>query len=337
MTLVWGYDTIKENEKVEVIVENSKLKDRLFDKVYESDESKMHLAEFLIGKAPREIDSSNVRPVIFGNKYNDLAFLYDGCMYIMLEEQSTECVNIAYRLLEYVVAGLRQQIDSEQILYGTKRIMFPVPKLFTVNVGIDNRKKSFPIAETEIKLSDSYMQLQGELAGVNADLEVTVHKYDFRMKGYEVLDYINENVLPQRLQSFNLVENELLQYAVSAASITYIQMAKRQADSKDNIIYQLPEKIRSIAEMIALLIERNVLKALFVRKEVCDMTIATFSREDILRVSFREEGREEGRILEKRDMAINLYKQGVSENIIAQAAGVEVEVLKNWISEAIDI
>ena len=85
-------------------------------------------------------------------------------------------------MLEYVVAGLRQQIDSEQILYGTKRVMFPVPKLFAVNVGIEDRKTSIIDEEKEIRLSESYVELFEELSEVMPDLEATVHMYDFRMK-----------------------------------------------------------------------------------------------------------------------------------------------------------
>lgn len=321
------------------------MKDRLFDKVYESEESKRHLAEFLIGKAPKEIDTANVRPVIFGNKYNDLAFMYDGCMYIMMEEQSTECANIAYRLLEYVVAGLRQQIDSEKILYGTQRVKFPVPKLFAVNVGIFARKRTEPRIESLIKLSDSYMELPDKLREVQPDLELIVHMYDLRMKKEEILEYINRNVLPARFRDYRLEENELLQYAVSTASITYVQRVVSQDEVKSKIRYQAPENISSIADMIELLIARGVLKTLFMRKEVYDMTTATFSREDILRAGMeaelreileeeiREEGEEYGRNIERRKMSISFYKQGVDEKVIAQAADVEVEELRRWIKE----
>ena len=50
-----------------------------------------------------------------------------------------------------------------------------------------------------------------------------------------------------------------------------------------------------MAEVIKLLTERGILLKEFAKKEVCDMTVAQFSRDDILLYGAREEAREEGR------------------------------------------
>lgn len=329
-------DTIKSEKVIHVIEENSKLKDRLFDKIYESEESRKHLAEFVIGKTPDETVISNVRPVIFGNKYNDLAFLYDRCMYIMLEEQSTECANIAYRMLEYVVAGLRQQIDTEQILYSNTLVRFPVPKLFAVNVGLIERKAPVKQVEYDILLSNAFLKLKQELLSKKPDLELTVHMYDFRMTKEEVLMYVDNNQLPDRLAVYSLKENELLQYGISAATITYLQRAMRHQN------YQMPVQITSVELMIEELKNRGVLRELFQRKEVCDMTRAQFSRDDILRYSGIEEGRIEGRLegrlegqLEaKKEIVIKLVKSGMSEQTVSQIANIDIDLVHSWIEEA---
>lgn len=327
-----GCGTIKSEKVIHVIEENHKLKDRLFDKIFESEESRKHLAEFVIGIKPDEAVISNVRPVIFGNKYNDLAFLYDRCMYIMMEEQSTECANIAYRMLEYVVTGLRQQIDSEQILYSNTLVRFPVPKLFAVNVGIIERKAPVNQVEYDILLSNAFLKLNQELLNQKPDLELTVHMYNFRMTKEEVLMYIDNNQLPDRLVVYSLKENELLQYGISAASITYIQRAMRRQN------YQMPKRITSVELMIDELKNRGVLRELFQRKEVCDMTIAQFSRDDILRYSGIEEGRiegrMEGRMEAQKEMVIKLVKRGTSEQVAAQVANIDIDLVHSWMKEA---
>ena len=58
-----------------------------------------------------------------------------------------------------------------------------------------------------------------------------------------------------------------------------------------------PQNVNNVAEVIKLLTERGILLKEFAKKEVCDMTVAQFSRDDILKYGAREEGREEGSIL----------------------------------------
>ena len=103
-------------ETKEVMPVNKKAKDRLFTKIYESEENLRSLARFLIGEDIVDIEIRNVDPVIFGNKENDLAFICNESIYIMMEEQSYHCANIAYRILEYITAALRSTVDSEQML-----------------------------------------------------------------------------------------------------------------------------------------------------------------------------------------------------------------------------
>lgn len=79
------------------------------------------MASFLLGIEGEQIKTANVRPVFFGNKENDLAFVCETIFYVMTESQATICPNIPYRLLEYITAGLRTTVDSEQLLYSRKR------------------------------------------------------------------------------------------------------------------------------------------------------------------------------------------------------------------------
>ena len=74
--------------------------------IYESEENLRSLAKFLIGEDIGDIEIRNVDPVIFGNKENDLAFICNESIYIMMEEQSYHCANIAYRILDY--SGIKE-------------------------------------------------------------------------------------------------------------------------------------------------------------------------------------------------------------------------------------
>lgn len=58
------------------------------------------------------------------------------------------------------------------------------------------------------------------LKNAEADLEVIVHVYDFRMTLKEMLMYIEQGILPQRFQRY---KNDMMYYALIANGITYMQ------------------------------------------------------------------------------------------------------------------
>ena len=132
----------KNKGKQEVVPVNTKAKDTFFKKVYEKEERQRGLAAALLGIDVENVTSADVKPVLFGNKENDFACVCDSVFYVLAEAQSSVSPNIPYRLLEYATAGLRGMVDSERLLYGRKRVYFPVPKFYVLQV--DSLGRVFP-------------------------------------------------------------------------------------------------------------------------------------------------------------------------------------------------
>lgn len=267
------------SDGTKVLPVNPKVKDRLFHKIYECEEYLNELAHFLLGVEVDEVKLSNVEPIIFGNKENDLAFLCNDSLYIMMEEQSYDCANIAYRILEYIVAALRSTVESEKLLYGEKLVRFPIPKLYVVNVGLVRNESKLRKTQYDVCLSDSYMETE-LIKDDSVDLECKVHVYDFRMTYEEVLLYIEKGEAPDRMSDYH---NSLSDYALTANSLTYVQRVVNGKTKK-----RIPKGIKSTADMIQRLKERGIFVDLFSDKGVCDMTMAQFSRDDILLYRGRE-------------------------------------------------
>lgn len=84
-----------------------------------------------------------------------------------------------------------------------------------------------------------------------------------------------------------------------------------------NTKYVMPMNVSTVAEYLNLMIKRKVFVDLLTDKEVCDMTMAQFSRDDILIYQGREEGREEGMEEGEIKGVIRTYKKlGIaSENV----------------------
>ena len=316
-------DGIKQNKVQKIIPVNTKSKDTFFKKVYETEERQKELTAFLLGMTAEKVSVANVRPVLFGNKENDFACLCDDVFYVLIEEQSAVSPNMPYRLLEYATAGLRSVIDSERLLYGKQRVYLPIPKLYTLQVGLEKAEKNLPKeVQYDMHLSESYKQADKKYKDNirKPDLDVTVHVYDFRMTLKEILSYIEEEKLPKRFEAY---QNDVRNYALVANGITYMQRVER-----DNG-YTLPKNISTVAEYLNLMLRRGIFVDLLSNKEVCDMTMARFSRDDILICQGREEGveegRQEGRQEGKTEMIQEMLLQDVPINVIARCAKMDAE------------
>lgn len=303
----------KKSKKVQkVLPVNTKAKDTFFKKVYESEERQRELVSFLLGIDAEKVAVANVRPVLFGNKENDFACMCDEIIYILTEAQASTSPNIPYRLLEYAVAGLRSTVDSERLLYGRARVYFPIPKLYVLQTGLETTADCLPEKiQYDMRLSESYLSAEEKYGkgGPRPDLEATVHVYDFRMTLDEVLCYIEQGVLPERFEGY---DSNMRNYALVANGITYMQRTGKYAG------YAVPVNVSTVAVFLQLMLDRGIFVDLLSDKEVCDMTMAQFSRDDILIYQGREEGLEMGREEGVRAFILDKVEDGVSESIIIQ-------------------
>ena len=318
----------------EVLPVNTKAKDTFFKTVYASEERQKKLASFLLGMEGKEITVANVRPVLFGNRENDLSFVTDAIFYVMTENQATVCPNVPYRLLEYITSGLRSTVDSEKLLYSRKRVYFPIPKLYMVQTGLESTAEKLPEkVQYDIRLSDSYMtvQEQHKNALTEPDLEAVVHVYDFRMTLKEMLEYIESGMQPERFASY---QGDLLDYALTANGITYIQRAVKKEKQGS---YVMPANVSSVADYLGLLIKRDIFVDLLTDKEVCNMTMAQFSRDDILLYQGREEGERIGelrgviRTYQKLGIPLETARQYIIEEFGTNAEETEELLRTYWI------
>lgn len=301
-------DTITQNKVQKITPVNTKSKDTFFKKIYETEKRQKELTSFLLGMTIEEVSIANVRPVLFGNKENDFACLCDDIFYILTEERFIVSPNMPYLLLEYVTAGLRSMIDNKQIY-------LPFPRLYTLQVGLEKTDTQLQKkVQYNMHLSDSYKQADKKYSEDvrKPDLDVTVHVYDFRMTLKEILSYIEEEKLPKRFDAYH---NDVRNYALVANGITYMQRIKRDSE------YILPKNISTVSEYLKLMLNREIFVDLLSNKEICDMTMAQFSRDDILIYQGREEGIEEG----KTEMIQELLLKNVSIDIIAQCAKMDVK------------
>ena len=97
----------------------------------------------------------------------------------------------------------------------------------------------------------------------------------------------------------------------------------------------MPEGIDSAADLFKLLINRGVFVDLFQDKEVCDMTVAQFSRDDMLLYQGREEGLEQGREegIRLTKSVLRLDNEGYAVSDIATELRISVEGVRKILEE----
>ena len=124
-----------------------------------------------------EVETTDVQPVmlervLYMKYYNDIAMLIDGKIVILIEHQSTINQNMPFRFLEYI-ARIYEKITTKDEKFGRKLVKLPVPEFYVFYNGKDD----YPV-ESVMKLSDAFMQLDGELRNqlenANYPLEISV-------------------------------------------------------------------------------------------------------------------------------------------------------------------
>jgi len=304
---------ITEDISIPTIEVNHLHKDRFFKRLMQDPKRLKETAKLLSGMDSDDIQVSNVHPILFGNRENDLAFLLNSIFYFMVEVNSTFSPNMAFRMLNYLVAAYLKFLEKED-LYGRTPLKLKTPKLYTLFTGIC---KQAPAATVSIqRLSDNFEALEEK-----PDVEVIVHIYDFNMTESEIIAYLNHNLTPSRLSLYQ--ESSLFWYAMFVNSVKY--------KYKGIPPYDKAQKTKAVEQLCVLFKSRGIFVELFNDREVINMTVMEFSRENELFYEGKIEGKIEGMIEGKIETITNGLKEGQSLELLLKITGLSQEQYEDYI------
>ena len=202
------------------------------------------------------VEINTLTDVLYKNQINDLSFVLDDQVVVLIEHQSTINENMPLRLYMYS-ARVYEKITRQKPLYKRKQVKIPVPQF----IVLYNGNEAFP-KYAEQKLSDSYMIEQE-----NPQLELKVKIYNIN---YEV----NAEIV-QKSKSLN-------EYSRFIGKI------------KENLAngMTLEEAIKNAIEYG---IENNIMREFLETNgtEVANMLLSGWNMDEALSVS-KEEGYEDG-------------------------------------------
>jgi len=118
------------------------------------------------------VEINTLTDVLYKNQINDLSFVLDGQVVVLIEHQSTINENMALRLFLYS-ARVYEKITKQKPLYKRKRVKIPVPQF----IVLYNGNEPFP-EYMEQKLSDNYIV---EQENPQLELKVNIYNINYEM------------------------------------------------------------------------------------------------------------------------------------------------------------
>jgi predicted transposase/invertase (TIGR01784 family) len=252
------------------------------------------------------IDINTLSNILFMEKINDISFLLDNRIVVLIEHQSSINNNIPFRLLEYIVRIYEKIIDQEK-KYNEKLINIPKPEFIILYNGTDE----YPDYK-ELKLSSAFMDIEGlKLTGIDKiPLELIVQVYN-----------INRGHNPEILKKSRTLDG----YSI------FIDKIREYMEKEKTLEKALPSAVKYC-------ISNDILKD-FLREhgsEVINMFYGEYDREMDIAVKKREaweDGHEEGLEEGKLIIAKNLLAKGSTPEFVHDITGISLEKIKELNSE----
>jgi predicted transposase/invertase (TIGR01784 family) len=137
-----------------------------------------------------KIEITTIEDVIFKERVNDISFLIDGKIVVLIEHQSTINENMPLRLLLYM-ARIYEKITDNKDLYRKNRITIARPEFIVLYNGIDEYpdKKTLMLSEMFArygKESPVNLELTVQIYNINKGRNPEIAKKCETLDGYEI-------------------------------------------------------------------------------------------------------------------------------------------------------
>jgi len=271
-------------------VANREYKNSVFTLLFDEEEAIRDISGALpIGEKigpDTKIEKTTLKNVLLGGWRNDLSFMLNGKLVILVEHQSTTNELISLRMLHYVCEIYNLLYDKKD-LYRRKKKPIPKPVFIVLYNGEEEMKEDY----LEFRLSELFSDF--DKTKEIPYLEVIVKVYNIN-KGHNA----------------EMVEHSLLLSG-------YVEFVAEIRENKKTM--SLESAIKKAVEDC---IEKEILTDFLNKhkKEVVNMLVAEWDYEldkAVAREESHLEGLSQGRSQRDREIVISMYQKGFSVEIIA--------------------
>ncbi|MDR2583292.1 MAG: Rpn family recombination-promoting nuclease/putative transposase [Fibromonadaceae bacterium] len=216
---------------------NRNHKDSVFTCLFSEKSNLLELYSAISGKSYPEstkIEIVTLSDVLYMNQINDIAFVMEDKLIVLIEHQSSINNNMPLRMLQYLSAEY-DMIVNRKSLYKQKRIMIPSPEF----IVLYNGDKKFPDYK-ELKLSDSYkfktpdlyLELVVKIYNINKGRNAEMASRSQALSGYE--EFIAQ--IKENLRSMELREAIKLAVKACISKNILVSFLERHGSEVENML-----------------------------------------------------------------------------------------------------
>ncbi len=196
-----------------------------------------------------------IENVLTDNLYNDLGFIVNNKLMILVEAQSTWTVNILIRVLMYLAQSYHEYFQrTRQNYYKSKKLKMPKPELYVIFTGNKGQKPD------KIFLSKEFFE------GADIDIEV---------KAKVIYESDQDNIINQYIIFCKVFNEQTGQLGLTQKAVSEtIRICKNRNILKE---YLLEREKEVVTIMMSLFDEEQILQS-FIKSERHDADIETAER-----------------------------------------------------------
>ncbi|MCI9652709.1 MAG: hypothetical protein HFH98_12765 [Lachnospiraceae bacterium] len=247
-------DNIKQSQEVDVTCHIAKrtAKNSVFLDLFQNKSYLLKLYKTLHPEDTTATEDSltdiTIENVLTDNLYNDLGFIVNNKLMILIEAQSTWTMNILVRVLLYLAQSYHEYFQrTSQNYYKSKKVKVPKPELYVIFTGSKGRKPD------KIFMSKEFFE------GADIDIEV---------KAKVIYESDTDDIINQYIIFCKVFNEQTKQYGMTRKAVTEtIRICK---DRNVLMEYLLGREKEVVTIMMSLFDEEQIMKS-FIKSERYDV------------------------------------------------------------------
>jgi predicted transposase/invertase (TIGR01784 family) len=297
---------------------NREYKNNLFTTLFSDAEKLLSLYNALADSdlpSDTAVEIATLEDVFFNYRRNDIAFVLDDRIVILIEHQSTISANMPLRLLIYAARVYEKLIDNRAV-YKSKLLKIPKPYFIVLYNGPDK----FPDEKT-LRLSDAYRETPEALAGFNGSLELEVRVVNIN-KGR------NEATVKKSDELYGYVRfvEKVREYQKAGLDLAAVITRALNDCIKEGILADFFKAHSSeVINMLTAEWDINIAKEVW-KQEAWEDGLEEGLEKGLEKG--REEGLEKGREEKNLETVIEMKNEGLTDDVIARVTKLPIEKIR---------
>ncbi len=239
------FSDIKQTQK---IIAKRTTKNSVFLDLFQNKSNLLKLYQTLHPEDTTATESSltdiTIENVLTDNLYNDLGFIVNNKLMILVEAQSTWTMNILVRVLLYLAQSYHEYFQrTSQNYYKSKKVKMPKPELYVIFTGNKGQKPN------TISLSKEFFE------GAEIDIEV---------KAKVIYESNKDNIINQYIIFCKVFNEQTKQHGMTRKAITETIRICKDRNVLKEYLAQREKEVVTI--MMSLFDEEQIIKS-FIKSE----------------------------------------------------------------------